>query len=671
MATTDRTVHAPGNGLPAVMSPGNPQIPPETERIQLIPLSAIVPSQSNPRKTYDQAALEGLAESIRAQGVVQAIVVRPGWSKIDGPDQEFEIVAGHRRWMASKLAGKATVPAVVRQLSDREVIEIQVTENEQREDVKPLEQARGYQALIDQYAKEEPKANRTALIERVAKRVGMSVRHIYSRLKLTELAPEVVKALDEGKIEASHADEIARLPLPIQKRALAAAVTTKWIFADGASEQIEAPASIREFKAALADKFQVDLKHAPWDLKDEKLLSRAGSCESCPKRSGNDPSSTDKNQNRCGDTKCFGEKKEAFIAAAEMKAYDLAIKLHPKDAIVNPTPVKIANTYHSHQKLPTTHDWKEAKIGACQFLKAGVIAEGDELGKIIPVCLAKESCVKHWGKVETHALRSHRESAADLEKQTRQKEIEKAGDRAIFAAIMAKVNFTVGKSELELLYDALRELVFDQSPEAMAAICEAMKWPVPTPDELDDGIFADVVAQKIPKMSSGDLGRFLVSSALAMSVFGWLSVRPEKALASSFGVNAEAVRKAAEVAAKAKPAGVQTSARPVKAGVCRVCGCTEKKACVLQTSDSGNARAVVNCKWADKAKTLCTNPACLGRAGAMAGAGAPAPKAAAKPAKKNSSPGAAKPAPAFKGFTAGRAHAKKVLAAKAKRGGRG
>lgn len=155
-----------------------------------LPLSEIVPNKDQPRKTFDEAALDELADSIRQHGILQPLLVRP--IATGG----YQLVAGERRWRASKRAGMKEVPVVVKELSDTETMEIAIIENLQREDLNPIEEAEGLQALIDKCGFTQ---------EQVAVSVGKSRPAIANSLRLLKLPPEVRDMAKNGEISAGHA----------------------------------------------------------------------------------------------------------------------------------------------------------------------------------------------------------------------------------------------------------------------------------------------------------------------------------------------------------------------------------------------------------------------------------------------------------------------------------
>ena len=170
-----------------------------------IPVAQIEPGLNQPRKHFDEEALAGLAESIRQHGIIQPLTVRRLSSGY------YQIIAGERRWRAARMAGLAEVPAIVIEADDRMVMELGLIENLQREDLNPMEEAAGFQALMDGYRLTQ---------EEAAKRVGKSRSAVANALRLLSLSPAVRKLVEEGKLSAGHAR--ALLPLPEKQQEAAA-----------------------------------------------------------------------------------------------------------------------------------------------------------------------------------------------------------------------------------------------------------------------------------------------------------------------------------------------------------------------------------------------------------------------------------------------------------------
>jgi ParB family chromosome partitioning protein len=182
-----------------MVASGTKAIPPVVSSIQDIPLAKIRESKTNPRRFFDEAKLAELAENIRQHGVLQPILLRP---LPDGEAGTYELVAGTRRYRASKLAKRESIPATVRGLTDAQALELQVIENVQRVDVHPLDEAQGYAALIEL----QPD---TYTVESIASRVGRSPAYVSGRLRLIQLIAEAKQAFYEDKLTVAHAFEIA------------------------------------------------------------------------------------------------------------------------------------------------------------------------------------------------------------------------------------------------------------------------------------------------------------------------------------------------------------------------------------------------------------------------------------------------------------------------------
>lgn len=273
-----------------------------------IPLAAIEESPLNARRLY--RGLEELAESIRSKGVIVPLMVRPG------RDGGYQLVTGHRRVRAAKLAGLETVPATVRDLSDEEVIEIQIIENIQRSDVTPIEETAAYEALVDKY-------HRT--VEDIAAKVGKSPAYVYQRMRLAALPKEAKDAVAAGALGVSVALAIARLPgAAARKQAASEVLEIRGEYSHAAGGQVEKRMSSAEAVAFIRARYTLRMSDAGFDLTDASLVPKAGACAKCPKCSSNTPQLfpelADKDD-LCTDPDCFAAKRDATwkrtAAAAE------------------------------------------------------------------------------------------------------------------------------------------------------------------------------------------------------------------------------------------------------------------------------------------------------------------------------------------------------------------
>jgi len=181
-----------GRGLSALLGEGAAPTPAAARGQRHLPIGQLEPSPLQPRRHFDAAELETLADSIRANGILQPILVRRHPTR----PEIHEIVAGERRWRAAQLAKLHEVPVVVRDLANREVLELALVENLQRHDLSALEEAEGYHRLIEEFGLAQ---------EDLARNVGKSRAHIANTLRLLKLPDEVKALLIEGRLTAGHA----------------------------------------------------------------------------------------------------------------------------------------------------------------------------------------------------------------------------------------------------------------------------------------------------------------------------------------------------------------------------------------------------------------------------------------------------------------------------------
>ena len=189
-----------GRGLDALLGAA-PTESREDERLAQLPVAGLRPGKYQPRTRMDQASLEELADSIRARGVIQPVVVRAVG------EGHYEILAGERRWRAARLAGLERIPAIVRDVPDEAALGIGLIENIQREDLNPIEEATGLKRLIDEFQLTH---------EEAARAVGRSRAGVTNLLRLLELSPAVQALVQEGRIDMGHARALLALSRPRQ-----------------------------------------------------------------------------------------------------------------------------------------------------------------------------------------------------------------------------------------------------------------------------------------------------------------------------------------------------------------------------------------------------------------------------------------------------------------------
>ena len=177
-----------------------------TTELLEIPVDEIHANPRQPRKRFDHESTAGLADSIRAQGVITPLLVRPR------PAGGFELIAGERRWRAAREAGIATLPALVREAADRDALVLGLVENVAREELTPVEEARAYAVLMDEFE---------LMLGEVADRVGRSKPAISNRMRLLELPDDILAMLERGELTEGHARAVLAVPGNDERRRLA------------------------------------------------------------------------------------------------------------------------------------------------------------------------------------------------------------------------------------------------------------------------------------------------------------------------------------------------------------------------------------------------------------------------------------------------------------------
>lgn len=252
MATRKRGL---GKGLDALL--GTPAtVLPETdgtEKICHLPVDLVRKGQYQPRQSINPGALKDLADSIRTQGVVQPILVRP----LAGSDTEYEIVAGERRWRAAQMAGLHEVPAVIREVPDRTAVCIALIENIQREDLNPLDEAHTLSRLQKEFKMTH---------EAIAEAVGRSRSAVTNLLRLLDLHPDVQALLQDGSLEMGHARALGGLSLEQQVQ-VARHIVRKGLSvreAEQLARELQSPK--RKKKAGAQEKIDPNIRRLQDDL---------------------------------------------------------------------------------------------------------------------------------------------------------------------------------------------------------------------------------------------------------------------------------------------------------------------------------------------------------------------------------------------------------------------
>ena len=324
------------------MNAPTPAVTLDSPEFRIAKIGELSPSPTNPRsrRGFDVASLTELAQTMKPPvGIIEPLVVRerivqpqlkpsaswpfPTPQSTETPKlsatAQYEIVCGERRWRAAKIAGLDSIPILVRKLNDFEVLRLQLIENEKRKDLDALEEAEGYEKLMQQ--KDATGNSYTA--EAIANLQGVSKATVYARLKLLALCQDGRDAFFDGKIDASTALLIARIPVEkLQLQALKK-VTEECNYGNQFTAYGD-KMSFRRAREILQQEFMLDLDRAPFDTKDAALLPKAGNCTACPKRTGNAPDLFDDvgSKDVCTDPVCFGIKKAAHVLRLQKQAED-------------------------------------------------------------------------------------------------------------------------------------------------------------------------------------------------------------------------------------------------------------------------------------------------------------------------------------------------------------
>lgn len=483
----------------AVVTRTEPTAHPGKPEFDFVPVASLVASPTNPRKHFDNTTLDELADNIKQHGIISPILVRPHPEKAGPASIKYQIVAGERRWRAAKLAGLAHVPVSVRELTDAQVLELQLTDNLQRDDLSPLEEAEGYAQLIQIHKK---KGNAAFGVDRLADVIGKSRGYVYARCKLNDLCPEGKKALGEGKLEFSIALEIARIGHHDPQRQILKVVLEGKHRGDG-------PMTFRDAKEHIHDHFMLQLKSAPFPIDDAALLPRAGPCVTCPKRTGNQRElfADIKSADICTDAHCFGEKRQAFAARKAEEA-----RKQGQTVITGPAARRIAphgaapNDYLNDgwlrfDKQSSDLGYKSPRQVLGKHLPKPALLEDPETHDLVEVLrlsdvqkAMKAAGIKKPSSGSASALET--KWRAERQREREKRKAEEAADAAVLKAIYARHSGKLERADLLVLARNTAEYLYE--PGTLEIV----------------GLTQKNVEKQIETLDAPSLGRFLVVMAL-------------------------------------------------------------------------------------------------------------------------------------------------------------
>jgi len=342
----------------------------QTANLRMVPVTSIQPSKTNAlhREPFElePASLNELTESIKTNGVIQPVLIRPA----EKPDT-FYLVCGERRFVASKLAKLKEIPAFIRDLTEEQAFDLQVVENLQRKDVHPMKEAQGYKALIEA----NPEKN---TVQELARRFGKSPEYIAQRLSFNNLIDEMKKEFIEGKMLIGHAMAFSRLTENDQREC--------WIKCKikmGPSEGLYEP--LNTVNSFISQSIIRDLGKAVFNPNDAEMLPSAGACVTCTKRSGDNLLFSDvKDKDRCFDGSCFSAKTSIHLVnkIADMKQDNPTLAVVGGHGNHVDSTVKKYLTKNSIRLLKLFTDYNEAAKSDKGAIKALSVA-GNNIGEIV------------------------------------------------------------------------------------------------------------------------------------------------------------------------------------------------------------------------------------------------------------------------------------------------
>ena len=511
----------------------------DSKTIAMIELTLIQESPDNPRQTYDQNALQELAKSIASEGIQVPLLVR-----VFEGEARYELIAGHRRIRAAKIAGLTEVPCVLRPYTDEEARAARIIENLLREGLTPLDEAEAYQQMFAAAGAE----NRPLTPADLAAKLGKKESYVRLRLRLLSADAAVQEALRKEQITEGHALEMARLDKSLQKELLKFCLFDRW------NNRRESLVSINELRKFISQNVMLVLASAPFNTNDAKLIPNAGACTDCSKRTGNDRMLFPdvKQKDICTLPTCYHAKVDRTIDVTleELKASNTeAVRISTEYGRSSTTPKDVLST-NQYEVV------KKATV--CEDTKVGVYIDGPQQGQKVKVC-TNSKCSLHF------SYNGQPGSSSPDMKEKRAKARKEAAVRSrVFAAIYtASASVSIEDED----YIAVAQHSISRADHnGLMKLAKLLDWP--------KDVFAwDAKAKLAAKLKEIGADAAMVVAMLAaasheLSVNEFTDRKAERleALAKSFSVNTTSIRKEveAELAAKTKPKASPT-AKPTSA----------------------------------------------------------------------------------------------------------
>jgi ParB family chromosome partitioning protein len=513
-----------------------------------LPLSQLNESKTNPRRVFEDAALKELATSIRSQGILSPLLVRPL------TENGFEIVFGARRYRAAQLAEQETLPVRIKHMTDAEVIEAQLVENLIRAEIHPMEEAEGFARLL---ALDEPKYS----IEQIGARIGKSPAFVASRLKLVDLVPAVVEAFYANEIGVGHALLLCKLPSDQQQQALSACFKEAYNGSGQKPARILLP--VRNLQFWIESNVLLVLKDAPFDKRDAQLVPTAGSCADCPKRTGHNKllfgDDLGKQGDRCVDPKCYQAKLAAHVAKTVAAKPQLVQISTAYGGQKEGSPVLPRNKYTAirDDKPKSKDDAKRPEFKVCKFAADAIITEGSEVGTMHKVC-ANPACPIHHPKKANRESTNDAQVRAEEEKRRKEEVVANATGLRVLSAIGDAVPVRLMKRDLLFVAERLMNLL-DENRAAILAKQHGIR------KVKENESIAKLFTAFLRRADESTLGRAVVEAVLLLTASRGNAAQVLRDAAQSYKVDVAAITATVkqEFAAKDKAKTIKkTSPKP-------------------------------------------------------------------------------------------------------------
>ena len=503
-------------------------------------------SQQTRRKSFDKKELGELVESIRRHGVLQPIVVRD--ISEGNSEPKFELIAGERRLLASIAAETGTIPANVVVANDEQVIEIQLTENLQREGLHPMQEAEGYDELINKHGR---------AIDEIHEAVGKSKSYVYKRMRLLDMCKKGREAFYKNEITVAQALLVARIPDSKMQETCIEELTSDW----------NDLRTLKDLREHIQDEFMLDISKAPFKPGDAELVPAAGSCLKCPKLTGNQAELFDdiKGKRLCIDPECFKSKK-----VAHGQHLIKAAKTEGKPVLQGPQLKKVApygldsSSLKGFKNLDqSNYEGKHTKSG---YQTNREILKNDLTGIDVTVAIDKEGNVAELvpdaviNKALNQGKKTTTKAGPNEVSQATKNKRENAFRRELYARIREKIE---EPSWLELASTIVDRLEHDY----LKVLCEVRGFEPPK-NRGYGGKDYRAITKTLTKMDDEELVQFVIDCMYSrlLLVANWSSSSAKLLLdkAKELGVDPRAVRKEMAPKPKAKPKAKAKKAAPKK-----------------------------------------------------------------------------------------------------------